>query len=61
MNHDPDSKAYVSATRPSNGADRRAMVLLKTDRSYKVWGFRATAMKKSSLSILETNIQHCSP
>ena len=31
MNHDPDSKAYVSATQEVSGA----MVLLKTDRSYK--------------------------
>lgn len=35
MNHDPDSKAYVSATQEVNGA----MVLLKTDRSYKVRAF----------------------
>lgn len=35
MNHDPDSKAYVSATQEVSGA----MVLLKTDRSYKAWAF----------------------
>ena len=31
MNHDPDSKAYVAATRDGNGP----AVLLKTDRPYQ--------------------------